>query len=52
VTQRLTPLQVAGARIAASVEEVFTRTRTVTLMLLNEAVTDKILQRGSKRLCD
>jgi len=41
------PLREAGAAVAASVEDVFERTRIVMLMLVNEAVLDEILQRGT-----
>ena len=41
------PLREAGAAVAASVEEVFERTRIVLLMLVNEMVLDEVLQRGT-----
>ncbi|NLS15156.1 NAD(P)-dependent oxidoreductase [Rhizobium sp. P40RR-XXII] len=41
------PLREAGAAVAASVEGVFTRTRIVILMLVNETVLDEVLQRGT-----
>ncbi len=41
------PLREAGAAVATSVEEVFERTRIVILMLVNEAVLDEVLQRGT-----
>ncbi|WP_246704176.1 NAD(P)-dependent oxidoreductase [Rhizobium sp. P38BS-XIX] len=41
------PLREAGAQVADSVEDVFGRTRIVLLMLVNEAVLDMILQRGT-----
>ncbi|MFK0161952.1 NAD(P)-dependent oxidoreductase [Rhizobium sp. NPDC090279] len=41
------PLRDAGATVAASVEEVFERTRVVILMLVNEMVLDEVLRRGT-----
>ncbi|ENN87363.1 3-hydroxyisobutyrate dehydrogenase [Rhizobium freirei PRF 81] len=41
------PLREVGAAVAASVEEVFERTRIVILMLVNETVLDSVLQRGT-----
>ncbi|SCB29066.1 NAD(P)-dependent oxidoreductase [Rhizobium multihospitium] len=41
------PLREAGAAVAASVEEVFARTRIVILMLVNETVLDEVLRRGT-----
>ncbi|TWB60905.1 3-hydroxyisobutyrate dehydrogenase [Rhizobium sp. ERR 922] len=41
------PLREAGATVAASVEEVFARTRIVILMLVNETVLDEVLRRGT-----
>ncbi|MGW2687723.1 NAD(P)-dependent oxidoreductase [Streptomyces sp. NPDC001414] len=43
---RAEPLRAAGARVAASVEDVFARARVVFVMLLDEAVTDTVLGRG------
>ena len=37
------------ASVAATIEEVFIRTRTVIVVLLNEAVTDLVLHRGTPR---
>ncbi|MGW2963873.1 NAD(P)-dependent oxidoreductase [Streptomyces sp. NPDC001220] len=45
-TDRAEPLRAAGARLAASVEDVFARARVVIVMLLDEAVTDTVLGRG------
>ncbi len=41
------PLRKAGAVVAATVEEVFARTRIVILMLVNETVLDEVLWRGT-----
>ncbi len=41
------PLREAGATVAASVEDVFARTRIVILMLVNETVLDEVLRRGT-----
>lgn len=41
------PLHAAGATVAASVEEVFERTRIVILMLVNEGALDAVLSRGT-----
>ena len=41
------PLREAGAVVAATVEEVFARTRIVILMLVNETVLDEVLWRGT-----
>lgn len=43
---RTEALRAAGARVAASAEEVFARARVVILMLLDETVTDTVLGRG------
>ncbi|MFI5793461.1 NAD(P)-dependent oxidoreductase [Streptomyces sp. NPDC051677] len=45
--ERAEPLRALGAAVADSVEEVFTRTRTVFVMLVNEQVTDEVLGRGT-----
>jgi len=45
--ERTGPLREAGAAVAASVEEVFARTRTVVVMLLDEAALDAALGRGT-----
>ncbi|GAA3567030.1 NAD(P)-dependent oxidoreductase [Microlunatus spumicola] len=45
--ERAEPLRAAGAVVAADVEEVFDRARTVVLMLVGEAVLDAVLQRGT-----
>jgi 3-hydroxyisobutyrate dehydrogenase len=47
--ERTEPLRAAGAAVATSVEEVFARVRTVILMLVDEAVTDQVLGRGTPR---
>ncbi|MFE5037190.1 NAD(P)-dependent oxidoreductase [Streptomyces sp. NPDC056683] len=44
--ERAEPLRAAGARVAASAEEVFARARVVFVMLVDEAVTDAVLGRG------
>ncbi|GAC1044423.1 NAD(P)-dependent oxidoreductase [Rhizobium sp. No.120] len=41
------PLREAGAVVAATVDEVFARTRIVILMLVNETVLDEVLRRGT-----
>ncbi|MFG3294159.1 NAD(P)-dependent oxidoreductase [Streptomyces sp. NPDC048179] len=43
---RTEALRAAGARVAASAEEVFARAPVVILMLLDETVTDTVLGRG------
>lgn len=40
-------LREAGAVVAATVDEVFARTRIVILMLVNETVLDEVLRRGT-----
>lgn len=45
--ERAEPLRQEGAEVAADVEEVFARAGTVILMLLNEAVLDATLLRGT-----
>ena len=45
--ERTEPLREAGAAVAATVEEVFARTRTVLVMLLDEAALDAALGRGT-----
>jgi 3-hydroxyisobutyrate dehydrogenase len=45
--ERAEPLRHAGAEVAADVGEVFARASTVILMLLDEAVLDATLQRGT-----
>ena len=45
--ERTTPLREAGAAVADTVDEVFARTRTVLVMLVNEDVTDQVLGRGT-----
>lgn len=47
--ERAEPLREAGAEVAGSVDEVFARTRTVILMLIDEAVLDTVLGRGTAR---
>ncbi|MFJ2553866.1 NAD(P)-dependent oxidoreductase [Microbacterium sp. NPDC087591] len=44
---RTEPLRAAGADVAASIEDVFRRTSTLFLMLVNERVTDEVLGRGT-----
>ncbi|MCK2037856.1 NAD(P)-dependent oxidoreductase [Microbacterium sp. SSW1-49] len=44
---RTEPLRAAGADVAASVDDVFRRTSTLFLMLVNERVTDEVLGRGT-----
>ncbi|GGM64680.1 NAD(P)-dependent oxidoreductase [Microbacterium saperdae] len=44
---RAEPLRAAGAEVAADVDEVFRRTSTVFLMLVDEQVTDEVLGRGT-----
>ncbi|MFF4116544.1 NAD(P)-dependent oxidoreductase [Streptomyces sp. NPDC001714] len=44
--ERAEALRAAGARVAASVEEVFAQARVVFVMLVDEAVTDAVLGRG------
>ncbi|MFF4316580.1 NAD(P)-dependent oxidoreductase [Streptomyces sp. NPDC001507] len=44
--ERAEPLRAAGARVAASAEEVFARARVVFVMLVDETVTDAVLGRG------
>ncbi|MFF7475100.1 NAD(P)-binding domain-containing protein [Streptomyces sp. NPDC008092] len=44
--ERAEALRAAGARVAASVEEVFAHARVVFVMLVDEAVTDAVLGRG------
>ncbi|MER7793202.1 NAD(P)-dependent oxidoreductase [Streptomyces sp. NPDC097640] len=46
-TERAEPLRALGASVAGSVDEVFSRTRTVIVMLVNEQVTDAVLGRGT-----
>ena len=41
------PLRAAGAEVAATPGDVFTRARTVFIMLINEAATDAVLGRGA-----
>ncbi|WP_254647470.1 NAD(P)-dependent oxidoreductase [Streptomyces sp. GbtcB6] len=43
---RAEALRAVGARVAASVEEVFAHARVVIVMLLDETVTDTVLGRG------
>ncbi len=45
--ERTAPLREAGAAVADTVDEVFARTRTVLVMLVNEDVTDQVLGRGT-----
>ena len=45
--ERLAPLVDEGADAAASVDDVFARCRTVLLMLVDEAATDAVLERGT-----
>jgi 3-hydroxyisobutyrate dehydrogenase len=44
---RTEALRAAGARVAATPDEVFARTRTVILMLADEAAVDEVLGRGT-----
>lgn len=44
---RCLPLQDLGAQVAATPAEVFARTRTVIVMLVNEAAIDAVLGRGT-----
>ncbi len=46
--ERLAPLVDEGADAAASVDDVFARCPTVVLMLVNEAATDAVLERGTE----
>jgi 3-hydroxyisobutyrate dehydrogenase len=46
---RAEPLAVAGARVAADVDEVFAAARVVVLMLGNGGVVDEVLGRGTDR---
>ncbi|YCK41129.1 NAD(P)-dependent oxidoreductase [Actinomadura sp. ATCC 39365] len=43
------PLRAAGARVAASPDEVFAQARVVLLMLADEAAVDAVLGRGTPR---
>ncbi|SMB82657.1 NAD(P)-dependent oxidoreductase [Deinococcus hopiensis] len=45
--ERCMPLQAAGAEVAATPTEVFSRTHSVILMLVDEAATDAVLGRGT-----
>ena len=45
-------LQAAGAKVAASAAEVFSRTRTVLLMLYDAAAIDAVLGRGTPQFRD
>src|SRR5689334_82252 len=44
--ERTVPLEEAGARVAATVDEVFASCDVVLLMLANGAVVDEVLGRG------
>ncbi|MFD4605165.1 NAD(P)-dependent oxidoreductase [Streptomyces sp. NPDC058464] len=45
--ERTEPLRALGATVAGTVEEVFGRTRTVIVMLVDEQATDAVLGRGT-----
>lgn len=47
--ERTEPLRAAGAAVAAGVDEVFARARTVVVMLVDEAAMDAVLDRGTPR---
>jgi len=48
-SERTSPLQQAGARVAVRVDEVFVRSRVVVAMLVDEAALDAVLGRGTAR---
>ena len=49
---RTEPLAALGARVAGTVREVFERSEVVLLMLVDEAVTDSVLGRGTESFAD
>ena len=44
--EKCEPLRTVGAEVAESIDDLFERTTTILIMLLNEAVTDAVLGRG------